>query len=82
MACVRSTLSDLASQGAPGISAGEAGPEAVRAMDLLRRAVAEGYRDADVMRTDRALDSLRSRLDFQLLMMDLAFPADPFVVGR
>jgi hypothetical protein len=34
------------------------------------------------MRTDRALDSLRTRLDFQLLMMDLAFPADPFVVGR
>jgi hypothetical protein len=30
------------------------------------------------MQTDSALDSLRSRLDFQLLMMDLAMPADPF----
>jgi serine/threonine-protein kinase len=82
MACVRSTLSALASQGAPGTSAGEAGPEAVQAMDLLRGAVAEGYRDAHAMRSDSELDSLRSRVDFQLLMMDLAFPADPFVVVR
>jgi hypothetical protein len=30
------------------------------------------------MRTDTDLDPLRSRADFQLLMTDLAFPADPF----
>ena len=30
------------------------------------------------MKKDPALDPLRSRLDFRLLMLDLEFPADPF----
>jgi hypothetical protein len=30
------------------------------------------------MRTDTDLDPSRSRSDFQLLMMDMAMPADPF----
>src|SRR5262249_59054577 len=30
---------------------------------------------------DRALDALRSRPDFQFLMMDLAMPAEPFARG-
>ena len=47
-------------------------------MALLRRAVAMGYRSTDVYRTEDALDPLRDREDFRLLMMDLAFPADPF----
>ena len=48
-----------------------------RAMPALRDAVAAGYRDWKHMAKDSDLDSLRSRADFQLLMMDLAFPADP-----
>jgi hypothetical protein len=47
-------------------------------MDLLRRAVGMGYRSRDAFRTEAALGPLRSRDDFQLLMMDLAMPADPF----
>ena len=49
------------------------------AMAALRRAVAAGYRDAVAIGRDRTFDALRSRRDFQLLLMDLAFPADPFV---
>jgi hypothetical protein len=30
------------------------------------------------MRNDADLDPIRSRPNFQLLMMDLAFPADPY----
>jgi len=30
------------------------------------------------VRIESALDPLRSRDDFRLLMMDLAFPAEPF----
>jgi eukaryotic-like serine/threonine-protein kinase len=48
------------------------------AMVVLHRAVAGGLRDPVNMPTDRAIDALRSRPDFRLLMMDLAFPGDPF----
>jgi hypothetical protein len=51
-------------------------------VDTLRRAVAAGYRDYAHMQTDADLDPLRSRRDFQLLMMDLAMPADPFAAAR
>ena len=47
-------------------------------MDTLRRAIAAGYRPVDWMRRDPDLAPLRSRPDFQLLMMDLSFPAEPF----
>jgi hypothetical protein len=47
-------------------------------MGLLRRAVADGYRDADAIAREVALDPLRPRPDFRLLMLDLAFPDRPF----
>jgi len=42
------------------------------------RAVAAGLQDAAFMRRDADLDPLRARPDFQMLMMDLAFPDEPF----
>ena len=48
----------------------------------LRRAVAMGYRESDEYGREPALDPLRGRDDFRLLMMDLAFPADPFAAAR
>jgi hypothetical protein len=50
-----------------------------RAMEALRRAVAAGFKDIAHMRRDTDLDPLRTRPDFQALMMDLAFPADPLM---
>ena len=47
-------------------------------MVTLRRAVAAGWREAAWMMADPNLIPIRSRPDFQLLLMDLAFPADPF----
>ena len=44
----------------------------------IRLAVAAGFRDAHQLRTDTDLDSIRSRPDFQQLLMDLEFPTDPF----
>jgi len=46
-------------------------------MALLTKAAGTGYRNAASFRTNTALDPLRNRPDFQLLMMDLAFPAQP-----
>jgi serine/threonine-protein kinase len=80
IACVRSRLSATAPP--PGLPPSGAGPrggtEGDRAVGVLRRAIAAGYRRLDAMRKDRDLDPLRGRSDFQVLMMDLAFPAEPF----
>jgi serine/threonine-protein kinase len=47
-------------------------------MVALRRAVAKGYRSPYALRTDPSLDPLRSRTDFQTLLLDLQLPDDPF----
>jgi len=60
------------------VSAGEADAEAAKALALLRRAAAMGYRDPATYRNVTALDPLRGRPDFRLLILDLAFPTDPF----
>jgi hypothetical protein len=52
--------------------------EAEKAMAILRRAVADGYRDIHLMWNVVGLDPLRSRSDSELLMMDLVMPADPW----
>jgi hypothetical protein len=57
----------------------EARAETGRAMELLRQAVDRGFREVGTMRTEPGLDPLRDREDFRLLMLDLEFPADPFV---
>ncbi len=71
-------LAGLAAKPGSGMTAAEGRAESHRAMEWLRRAVAAGYRNLTILRTDTDLDPLRSRPDFQLLMMDLEFPDDPF----
>jgi hypothetical protein len=51
-------------------------------MELLTRSVEIGVRNTDGFRIETALDSLRHRPDFGLLMMDAAFPLEPFAPGR
>ena len=76
-ACCHAMLSGIAGLAGSGITTSDGGLEAERAMDILRRTVAADYHGGE-LRTEPALDPLRSRLDFQLLMMDLAMPGDPF----
>lgn len=76
------TLSALAGREGSGVPADEATPQADRAMAALQRAVAMGYRDSAEFRREPALDPLRGRDDFRLLMMDVDFPTDPFAGGR
>jgi serine/threonine-protein kinase len=78
LARARAALAGLAGAEGSGVSASEGRSEADRAMDALRRAVADGYHDPDEVRTTSDLDPLRARPDFRLLTLDLAFPADPF----
>jgi hypothetical protein len=42
-----------------------------RAVDFLRQAVAEGYRDAPALKDDQDLTSLHSRDDFQKLVREV-----------
>jgi tetratricopeptide (TPR) repeat protein len=84
LGCVESHLSDPALSdpaGGTGARGADREAHAERAIAALRRAVAAGFRNLDQMRTDPDLGPLRSRSDFQLLMMDLAFPSDPFAGG-
>jgi tetratricopeptide (TPR) repeat protein/tRNA A-37 threonylcarbamoyl transferase component Bud32 len=81
-ACCHATLAAVAGREGSGVPAGEARVEAEQAMALLKQAAGEGNRDLIAYRTETALDVLRSRADFQLLMLDLTFPTDPFARGR
>ena len=78
LACGHATLAGIGTMPGSGMSAVEGQAEAERAMQWLHRAVARGYRNVALMQRDHDLDPLRGRDDFQLLMMDLAMPADPF----
>ena len=53
-----------------------------QAMDDLRRAIKGGFSESLTLRQDHCLDRLRGRDDFRLLMLDLAFPKDPFTRAR
>jgi serine/threonine-protein kinase len=81
LACGHAQLAGLAALPGSRVGTSEDHAAAERAMEWLRRAVARGYRNMVAMRRDRDLDPLRSRPDFQLLMMDLEFPDDPFARG-
>jgi serine/threonine-protein kinase len=71
-------LAGLAGQAGSGVSTFEATSEAESAVARLRKAVGVGYRNPDAYRTEDALDPLRGRPDFRLLMLDVNFPAEPF----
>ena len=70
-------LSRIAGMSGSGISASEGRSEAEKAMAMLRQLIAEGYQ-AHELRIESCLEPLHARPDFQLLMMDVAFPAEPF----
>jgi tetratricopeptide (TPR) repeat protein len=74
-------LAGLAAEHGSSLAPAEAQAQSDRAMDLLKRLVAVGYRSAK-MSTEPDFDPLRLRPDFQLLLLDLAFPADPFAHPR
>ena len=75
--CCHACLSGLAGRTGSSISADVKPVEADLAMQWLRRDVAAGYRSFGAFRNESGLNPIRSRPDFRLLMMDLAFPAEP-----
>jgi tetratricopeptide (TPR) repeat protein len=78
LACYHSSLAGIAHKSGSGLTAADGRYQAARAIDDLRRAAGRGFRMLSLMSTDHDLDPLRPRPDFQMLMMDLAFPDEPF----
>jgi hypothetical protein len=81
VACGYADLAGIAAMPGSGMTTSEGRAAADRAMQWLHTAVATGYRNVALMQRDHDLDPLRSRPDFQLLMMDLAMPDNPFARG-
>ena len=82
LACARAALGAAAVRSGAGTSAALESDLADRAMNDLRQAVAAGYRSSAMYRHESALAPLRGRGDFQLLLLDLAMPADAFATAR
>ncbi len=78
LACFRSLLSGIAAEPGSGLSSAEVSNLGEQAVLALRRAAAAGFRDIGFMRRDTDLDSLRGRADFQMLLLDVGFPKNPF----
>jgi serine/threonine-protein kinase len=76
-ACCHAGLSSLGGRPGSGISLETASEQADLAMICLRRAVDAGRRSPVAIRNEMGLDPLRSRRDFQLLLLDLSFPVEP-----
>ena len=78
LACCHASLAGLAGRPGSGVSATEGPAHTEKAMFGLRQAVALDYRNFDDYLTESALDPLRTRPDFQVLLMDLVFPSNLF----
>jgi hypothetical protein len=74
-------LAGLAAQPGSGLTPAEGRAESDRALADLHRAAVGGFRMLSLIALDHDLDPLRSRAEFQLLVMDLTLPDDPFAPG-
>jgi serine/threonine-protein kinase len=79
LACRHAALATVADLPGSGVTAAEGRAASDLAMAELRRAASAGFRVLSLMAFDHDLDPLRSRPDFQMLVLDLSFPGDPFV---
>jgi hypothetical protein len=82
IACAQSVLSGVAPEPGSGLTAGQGRAAADAAMAALHQAVAAGWREPALAQVDPALAPIRPRPDYQLLMLDLKFPARPFAASR
>ena len=77
-ACCRSLIAGAAREAGSGLTAAEGRAEAEQAVEGVRRAIDAGYTELSWIRTGDPTSSRSGCPDFQLLMMDLAFPFRPF----
>jgi tetratricopeptide (TPR) repeat protein len=78
LACALALASKAADPAEGAAGADRQRGDADRAVAILRRTIEMKAIIPDALRRDPDLDPLRSREDFQLLLMDVNFPTDPF----
>jgi serine/threonine protein kinase/tetratricopeptide (TPR) repeat protein len=78
LACFRSLLAGIAQDPRSGLTDADSRNLGKQAVSTLRRAFDAGLSDVAFMRRDDDLDPLRPRADFQMLLMDVVFPREPF----
>ncbi len=76
-ACCHAALAGLAGRAGSGVSAFDGEQEATKAMEWLHRAVANGFRNMNLVRIESALDPLRDRADFKKMVAELEKSAPP-----
>lgn len=81
-AICRAMLADLGGVANSTVTAAEGRSEADAAMALLRKALAMGYRNVPEILEESGFKSLHARSDYQLLIMDLVMPTDPFSAAK
>jgi tetratricopeptide (TPR) repeat protein len=81
LACGLSLLHGVARESGSGLSAAAGDAAAEEAIESLQQAAAGGWRYVEVLRADPELAPIRSRPDFQLLALDMAFPEQPFAAA-
>jgi hypothetical protein len=78
MACYQSLLCGAQRKLGTETATADSRVAADEAMALLRQAIADGWQDRAELATDTDLDPIRSRPDFQPILLDTGFPRDPF----
>jgi eukaryotic-like serine/threonine-protein kinase len=77
-ACSHSLLAGVAAETGSGMTTADAQAEADSAMKTLRLSFASGWKQLAHTKADADLDPIRSRPDFQMLLLDMAMPENPF----
>jgi serine/threonine-protein kinase len=78
LACCQSLLSRaLAKAGSP-TAAADSRAAADQAIISLQKAIAAGWQDVVLLRTDTDLEPIRSRPDFRPILLNTGFPPNPF----
>jgi eukaryotic-like serine/threonine-protein kinase len=75
LACCQSLLAEALGRPDSTKSTKEAETMAIAAVSSLKRAIDTGYHNLNFVKNSSDFNSLRSRLDYRLLLMDLTFPA-------
>jgi tetratricopeptide (TPR) repeat protein len=78
MACYQSLLSGALSKMGAEPAAAESRAAADQAIISLLSAIGAGWRDFAKLKTDTDIDPIRSRPDFQPILLDAGFPLNPF----
>src|SRR5262249_23890954 len=78
LACYQSLLSRVLAKAGATTAATDSRAAGDQAIISLQKAIAAGWREVGLLRTDTDLEPIRSRPDFRPILLDTGFPRNPF----